>query len=491
MKKIFVCLSVFLLLIFASAVFANVMPFSVSVNTTGVAPKITYRLNETCSAVTVQIYGPLPDTTVIRNLESTPFKGYNQVFWDGKTEGGSATTTANYGFRIIAVDNVGHTTWNIISNDAESIFQFESPRGCAVNKNSGDPYFGMVYITNTRTTPTASGRLMGDGIYALYPDGSDPLSIGTVARSGGINWGTSGTSSPYHLFVGPDGRLWIADWSDSHGNVFLAEPDLSGNFTMVFDTTGQLSSGLVAGLHGSVSGVYVEGTGTQTVLYTQDEDLPAAGDIQQCSIWKYPVGNGPFPWTTAPTVAINDSTFTTYPGDSTLGILVNSTPGTVRRDSAGNWYVANYRSAGTDYPCLVVFDSTGSTLLWDSLSTGNSNTTPDPIRGMIGGFALDENHGRMLFALTEGGPGLGSCPLPLPLGNLSTQLTLVPWASATPRAIDLDAVGNVYITDSISELLRVYSPPDGPNNFVLETNQTVMGGSFFVTGTSKEWMLYE
>jgi len=495
MKKVLISLSISLLTCFTVTAFSNVMPFAASIDTSGLGPKISYRLNETCSAVTVQIYGPLPATTVVRNLEGTPFKGLNHVYWDGKTDGGSVTTTANFGIKILASDNVGHTTWNIISNDAESIFQFENPRGCAVNKNNnGDPYFGMVYITNTRVSTTATGRTVGDGIYALYPDGSDPLSIGDVAQGGGVNWGTSGTASPYHIYVGPDGRLWISDWSDTHGGVWRAEPDLSGSFTMVLDSTGQLSSGLVPGLHGSVSGVYVEGTGAQTILYTQDEDfeLDTTSNLQKCSIWKYPVGNGPFPWTTTPTAMINDSIFTTAPGDATLGVLVNSQSGSIRHDSSGNWYVANYRSGGTDYPSLVVFDSTGSSIVWDSLSTGNGGLKPDPVRGLIGGFTLDEPHNRVLFALTEGGPGLGSVPLPLPVSNLSTQLTVTSWTGATPRAIDVDAAGNAYITDNMTELLRVYSPPDGANSFTLNTNLTVTGGYYNITGTPRrEWMKYE
>jgi hypothetical protein len=467
MKKGILVFALTLLVILAGNTFANVMPFGITISTTGGNLQIGYRLNETCSSVTVQIYGPLPSETVIYSATGTPSFGANTVIVSGYA---GLIPTGTIGVKVIAVDAVGHSTWTKISDDATIPFMVWTPRGCRINKNPGSPYFGLIYFTNATAATTASGRAVTRGIYAAYPDGSDPLNLGNTAVTGGVNWNELSYNSPYELYIGADDKIWISDWSDAHAGVWRAEnADLSGTFTLVLDTTGAASSGLVTGLHGSVTGMLIEGTGANTVLYTSDEDMTPTS-----SIWQYNLGNGPFPWTTSPTLWVDKSVHT---------FLVNHTGANIYHDSQGRWWTNNYR-ASSDYPTLIAFSADRQTVVWDSKTIGNDGSN-DPLWGCIGGFAIDEARNRVAVggynAINPARSGFTVFPFnPLPTGNLSSMTTQVAVDSTTIRAIDFDAAGNVITIDSFNEILRMYSPPDGPNSFSTKAGYSIDNGVAFI-----------
>ncbi|MCZ7637702.1 MAG: hypothetical protein M5U12_17680 [Verrucomicrobia bacterium] len=54
-----------------------------------------------------------------------------------------------YQVRITTAD-FGYTAWTQISSDANTTLQFEQPRGMAVNRNANSPYYGRIYVANTR-----------------------------------------------------------------------------------------------------------------------------------------------------------------------------------------------------------------------------------------------------------------------------------------------------------------------------------------------------
>ncbi len=472
MKRTICLLGVILVtLLGVQGVFANVFAFDISVDTSLGVPQISYRLNEPATSVEIEVFGPLPATTVISTFSGTTGKGLNTVSWSGS----GSVAGQTYGFKITATDSVGHSSYDVISDDSNPITHFYSPRGLAVNTNNGSPYWGMVYVVEPVGGTCSEGgatRVTGNGVYILYPDLSDPTGQGNTAHAGGVSWG--GSNSPYHCSVGSDDSLWLADWSDSHSGLWRATPTCTGSFTEILDNTGRDGSGLVAGLHGSISAVSVEGTGASTVIYTMDEDLPTA-----ISIWKYEIGNGPFPWTGAPTAFIDHA--------GVGSDLVNCGGGAIARDSSGKFYVSQYRYDGTDVGSLMVYGSDGKTVEWDSLTSGG--VSPDPLRNNVGGATLDEARDR-LFTCSSAVYGFVVTPLPLPVGNLDAQVTNVEWTGSSGKGIAVDGAGNVYIIDNANERLRIYSPPDEANSFTTETNLILTGGTYVLASDSR-WALYE
>jgi len=488
MKKIgiLVCFA----LLISAPVFANVMAFDISVDTSSGVPEISYRLNESASSVLIEVFGPLPSTTVIGTVPGTTAKGLNTVKWSGS----GSIAGQIYGFKVTASDSVGYGDWTLLNDNAELKWDFEQGRKVIVNNNQASPYFGMIYISCPRDGTTASGRDTFDGIYAMYPDGSDPLGIGETPKTGGVDWSTSDWSSPYTLFVGEDDKLWIADWSDTHSGVWRAEPDLSGSFTEILSPTqpDAIDASGLNSIHGSISGCYVEGTGSSTVLYVQDEDLPdASTDPGRRNYYKYEIGDGPFPWTTAGSIFLDETNFSSHPQyDVEIGLFVNDTAGTIRKDASGNWFVHNYRSP-QDFPNIMKFSNDGSTLIWDDVVNGaGGDTGKIVLNGNQGGFDIDFNNNRIVVSAMAN--GFRVFPLdPLPDGDIDTAATLVPGSDPavdSGRGICVDAAGNVYCISNLSERLAIVSPP-GPNSFSTEASETLTGGSYILS--AHNWSLYE
>ncbi len=476
-----------LFILVAGVSFANVIAVDISVNTSGALPQISYRLNEAATSVNIEIFGPLPATTHVRDLAGTTNKGLNTVGWDRQDDGGNGTDSGKtYGFKITPSDSVGHASWDLLSNDADTILQHYSPRGVAVNNNVASEYFGRVYVCNHyggTCTEGGATRTTGKGVYILYPDGSDPTAQGDTAYDGSVSWST-GNNSPYQVSVGPDDNVYITDWSDSHSGLWRGGPDCSGSFIELLDSTGRDSSGLNS-VHGSISACWVEGTGASTVVYVDDEDFVGGGTGDRTySVWRHDIGTGPFPINAAPTVVIDD--------DVLLNQFVSDAGAGLIRDSSDNWYRTQYRYDGTDLGSVFQLNAAGTTIQWDSLVDGG--TSPDPLRGAAGQCAIDEARNRLIVGIStgHGAPvsGFAVVPLPLPVGNLATQMTTVEWAGANTRGVDLDLAGNVYVVDNINERLRIYSPPDGANSYTTETNLTLPGGDAPL-GASSSWSLYQ
>lgn len=516
MKKVLLLSIIVLMSLLASYSFANVMAFDVKLDTSGANPKVTYRLNEAATSVIVQICGPSPSTAAVKNITGTTLKGANEVIWDKTIDGGAPASNGAYSVKVQANDAVGHTAWSLINDITQPIFQYEYPRHLEVNKNVKSPYFGMIYLANGRVGTTGTSKACSDGIYAMYPDGSDPLGQAGTPATGGVAWsvltgtGTLDGASPWKPVVGPDDSVYICDWSDTHSGIWRAPADLSGSYVEILDNTGRASSGLVGTLHGSVSSVLVEGTGASTTLYTWDEDLPLPGASTTTepglrNIYKYAVGTGPFPWTAAPTTQISELDFTSYIYyDAAFGIFVNDSNAGLKRDSSGNWYVSNYR-AGVGMPTLLKISPDGKTLLWDSLNAGNGGNTSDPLIADRGGIAIDEVRNRIYVGIS--GVGFKYIPFnPLPTGTgaldaATVSVTVTEGGFTSGSAVvglDVDGAGNVYFASTTREYLYIYSPP-GANSYTTDTNLTITVTGAVPTPTpdpsilsaDKSWGIYE
>ena len=118
-----------------------------------------------------------------------------------------------------------------ISTDG-SLLRFPQPRGVAVNTDPASAYFGRVYVANATAGPItvtayAGTRTAEDGIYLLNSDLSDALQLGDTARTAGLDFATGTTVAPYRLSVGADGNLYVTDWSDTAGSLYVTDPNVA------------------------------------------------------------------------------------------------------------------------------------------------------------------------------------------------------------------------------------------------------------------------
>ena len=123
---------------------------------------------------------------------------------------GLSQTTAEGGF-------------NLISDDANPLVRFNSPRGVSVSTNPNATNFGTVYVANSAAGTTVGVVCsVGDGLYALNSDQSDAFGYGNTAQDPDDRFDAGGASanSPFRVYAAPNGDVYSADFSDVNGSIF-------------------------------------------------------------------------------------------------------------------------------------------------------------------------------------------------------------------------------------------------------------------------------
>lgn len=349
-----------------------------------------------------------------------------------------------------------------ISTDT-NLVRFNNPRGVAVNTDPASPYFGRVYVSNASVTNTPFARPVEDGIYVLNADLSDALGQGDAALTGGLNFVTGGALgdavSPYRLMIGRgDNNLYISDFSDTNGSVYVTDPNVSAGSgqNVLGGPTGSTFPVTVDKIHGSIGGLWVDGSllNGDLAVYATDEDLqtdPAATTAtQRHSLWRHDIGAtlpGPFVMPTR--VAPHANTFLMTTATQTMDL---------DRDTNGNFFVMNYRSVGNEGNVWMV--DTNGAVLWNSLlETRVLSPGATDFLKAAGGIALSpandylaviniETNGIAILPMVDGKPDITNRMYFQGMGTTTAQ----------GRDVAFDAAGNLYAVSSGAGLLRVFSP---------------------------------
>ena len=343
---------------------------------------------------------------------------------------------------------------NAISEDSNPLVNFAGLRGVAVNINPASPFFGRTYVA-CGAAGTAGGRATGDGIYVLNADQTDAVGQGNTALTGGIDWSLS-AEGPHRINVGEDDNLYICDWSDAHGGLFVADPDVSATSGKnVLTGNGGPFPVTSSRIHGSTMGVVATGSlaNNNLTVWHIDEDLQLDRDTATKStlntIWRWDIGGATLPYSGWPPVQ----------GFYTLGYAAQLCD--LKRGPDGKFYYGDLRADPASTSGAFVLDTDATTLLWSSLSAtraylGNSSAY-DLLNGTRGiGVSPDgQVHGHHKFHQQ-----LDRHPAP---GNGIPNMTNIVKMGVTPtsgfgRGITFDAAGNIYSISSGQGLLRIYSP---------------------------------
>jgi hypothetical protein len=371
----------------------------------------------------------------------------------GKTESGYTTPT---GGPAIAADANGlqaaapAAVFNLISDDSSLLNRFQSPRGLSVSNNPNAPNFGTAYISNSAAGATVAPgiRNVGDGIYALRADGSDAFGYGdTAANPGGVF--VASASTPWRNYVGPDGQLYVADFTDTNGNVYVMNQNLT-TAAPTLNGIGGPSTVPATQKHGSANAVYVEGSLAEgnLKLYTIDEDLTeltgtgSGNNTTKLNLWRYDIGAGPLPYAGTPT-KLN--------GPGTL--LINGTDELIR-GADGKFYLSQLRSAGTDAATVLVLDSNGSTVLFNSFTA--SGGVQDILRNAQG-MSISEDQKWMALMLNNS--DVAVVPMINGIPDLANRMVVDTGTNVNSgRDIAFDAAGNIHYASSGQQLYRVIAP---------------------------------
>jgi Calx-beta domain-containing protein len=342
-----------------------------------------------------------------------------------------------------------------ISTDA-NLLRFNNPRGLAVNNNPASPYFGRVYVANS--SATNSPRAVGDGIYVLNPDMTDALGQGDTALTGGLDFTQNQNASPYRLTIGRDNNLYITDWSDQTGSLYVTDPNVAGGQNVLGGPNGGPFPVTTARFHGSIAGAVVEGSlaGGDLKAYVIDEDLQddratTTGTMRN-TLWRHDIGATlPGPETMPTRLALHQGSFLRTVGNQTMEVA---------RGTNGNFYISNYRSLGSEANVWVV--DTNNAVIWNSLTeTRNllgTSTNHDVLRA-TGGLDISPA-GDYLAIINIETNGMFILPILNGVPDITNRLLLAGFSTATGQGRDVafDIAGNLYAVSSGAGMLRVFSP---------------------------------
>jgi len=431
------------------------------------AGTISFRLNERANAVAV-MYTNLTGDTIITNLGS---QAAGLIITNLSIPGNFTVAVTN----SAAAGYLGGATLQI-SNDSTNgtstnTMRFNAPRGVAVNTNPASPYFGRIYVANA-IAGTAT-RPVQDGIYMLNADYSDAVGQGTNARTGGITaftnnipGSTDDGNTPWHLEIGQDDQLYIADFSTTNGNIYMTDPDVTvgTNLLVGFGAPGTPNASPHHGRIGSsviTAGSLTNGT---LVVYAIDSDIGydgGGGALGANHIVKWEIGAGPLPVDIAVT---NVDNATLLPD---VGVTVD-----LDRGPDGKFYTMQNRSVGSEGGIFVVDPAVDggpfypvSDGLWDEVFDSRAATI-----GVLNGGAQTNDLLRIsravkispdgqLMAIIRDDNQIWVINLVSGIPDLTTaRLIATSPATSIGRDICFDAAGNIYTVSSGQALLRVYSP---------------------------------
>jgi hypothetical protein len=443
----------------------------------------------------------------------------------------------------IKVSNTAATAWKWVNNSASLFDDFERPTGMAVNSNPTNlAYFGTMYVNNSNTAGTGTGRPMGDGVYALSADikGINANDYSVVAddhanTAFAQNWHVAGsTSSAWRMGLDDAGNVIISDWYDGNGGMKWASRDLTDGGPLLYGESGP-TFGVPhptipnAYIHGSImSKPYITGTlGTNLVVSAIDEDLESsfgAGDGDNLWTWNVGTTKDHTGSTVLPTLVMDGGNLVdgaSSPTDSAGTPWFENSGGhfadSTYSPAKNRWYITGASTYGEEKSSLLVVDASGATpvVKWSSkqfsIDHGLDGMTASAISNSAGindilrdawAMKLSADGTKLYVGLSKAhrdvaggdnnpyvGPNSTHVPgailiIPLDANGLpniqvsdngtpgdttddyltNVQSFFLPTDGLPANGnldrinIDVDAAGNVYVTDNITEKLRVFSP---------------------------------
>jgi hypothetical protein len=361
------------------------------------------------------------------------FVGLNSVVWDGTNNSGTNVLPGAYTVSITAASD-GYDSWTNISDDGTNFIAY-TPRGIDVNRNTNSPYYGRVFVG------------CDDSVYTILKanaDGSPGDEGGSSA--GGLTWG-AGTGynqdfSPWKISVARNDKVYINDFSGD-GFVYAFDETIS-NYQQALRTDNYPTNDP----NPYLSGLYVEGSGTNAFIWMTDEQpLTGVGILR----WQL---------TADGTVATNDPGVVAVP--MTNGSALTTRPFDVALDTNGFIYTIQFLMDGdtSNAPvlCFAPYEGSPETnAVWEE-GAGDTN--------LAQAYGIAVNHSATFVAVAIRGTngmnsqtGLGGM-LNLYYATNGQFFTNLDQTGGDQYAdVAWDNIGNLYALDVAAEVWRVYSPP--------------------------------
>ncbi|MDR3219397.1 MAG: N-acetylmuramoyl-L-alanine amidase [Dysgonamonadaceae bacterium] len=386
----------------------------------------SFTLNENAAEVVLELYNEADEIAESYNLGALA-KGAHRIHQE--------YTTASVSWGITA--GTSSVDRPVLLTTASQL-PVPNPIGLAVDNSFTSPFFGRVYATSAGNS--------SKGVFIFNSALADVTGQGTAGYAGNIAWATDatyGSISPTRLAIAVDGTIYITDYTDTHGGVWIMNPATpSANFTPVF-TPGIGNTAV----HGCIPSAYIEGAGANTKLYTFDEN--SGGNVL-----RYDIGNLSGLWTTPPSAVIyNDA------ANGNLQVNLNSC---IIPDGQGGWWISQARAAGANtkaVPSLIHFN--GTSVDFNSGEGDFPNIIIDSDRAAMAvnsdktRLAMGSASEVLIFDITFDENGIPVLQLVYTITHGLNRI----WS------VDFDVAGNIYVAGYNSNRLAVWALPKADNSF--------------------------
>jgi hypothetical protein len=429
-------------------------PYASNVSIVGTT--VNFILNEPADSLLVSINGGAPTS-----LDASS-KGTKSFMLSSPTD--SFTITAKksdgVGYAIPTGGTVASSTnglsqasaaggYRVLSEDTNNLVKFNSPRGVTAGLNPNLSNFGTTYVSNS-ASGTTGGRTLGEGIYAIRADQSDAFGYGDAANVGGLSFSSASASSPFRITAGPDGFVYVTDFSDTNGQLSRLNTNLSSGELVLANIGGPPA--VPAGQnHGSLTAVFIEKGAGGLTAYTLDEDLTTSNvtgsgsTTDKNSLWKYSIGNAALPYTAMPTRV------------NTTSVLLPAATSDLDRGADGKFYLAQTRAAGSEAG-LVVLAPTGEKL-FDSLTASRTllgDGAAKDIFTQVNGMAVSPD--QKFLAVVLNNSDVAVVPLVDGIPDIARRLVIDTGVVNSGRDIAFDAADNLLYVSSGQAVYRVLAP---------------------------------
>lgn len=471
MRKI---LGYIMLAAMSSVAFATPYASQIRVNSTSVAAgatlTINYMLNEPTTTVSIDII-KASDSSVVATIAGTGNRGANSVNW---TVAGAA---GSYRVKITATNPTG--SWAEVSGNKspggtattyQAFFSGLSPKSMVFPSNTDSDDFGLLWVITSYLNATAGSTNSHSGAVILksdisVADGTDGFASRTLKhpadpaiQNSTVLWGScfdpdseskiwvagqdTGTTTPGGLLRSStlrDTNLVIADPAPiqfSNARWVAVRKQGTQKFAYACSGNSVIDRAEINATGNLVAGSKVTLTSLATTTrYSKQVLFDAAGNLYYVT-------------------RANTATGTAG------GVLYRWSAATVASATAGSLTETNAEWA-------VTSTATGTGMLGAAI-TPNGNV-----------YVVLRNEGIYLAGNTSTAANVKT----LAAGDLQTAIAVAPSTSSSGLAAD--SVGNLYLFDSTSESVRIYSN-GGSKAIVAPTSQT-----FAITGSAvRDWSAY-
>ena len=287
----------------------------------------------------------------------------------------------------------------------------------AIDRSPESTHFGTIYVGERKGANNS-----GNGLFVCDINGQ-PRNT-TVYRGG------QALSNCFRLGVDAEGKVYIPDWADAFSGIYIADPDnLTGTFTQFFVGTRD-SDGLITNngesVGGSVSGLWIQGSGADTKLYAYLEDVAGPSGYKN-SVGIYGIGQSDgsllTTWNHAPDQLLD------------VGSVMPNPNGNIIADAGGRGtWVMQYRSKDQNKPAnpsIIFVDNAGDIVFNSGQDLASLNGS------LIAAFAINNTNDVMVV---NDGDGV-------------LQFFDITWNGNTPV---LTSNGTTFVADARTDVNAIY-----------------------------------